>query len=124
MGFIDYVVEYFKGPAGADGATGAAGSNGAAGPALEVVQYTREFTVGGSGSGGGDGDGIQSFVIPTGKAFQGVVFLGDKSGIHVNPVYGQFDIEPNHPEHFEVLYKYNTGQPVVTLEVLVFVAPA
>lgn len=32
MGFLDYVVEYFKGPAGADGAPGATGPTGPAGP--------------------------------------------------------------------------------------------
>lgn len=80
MGFIDYVVEYFKGPPGADGAPGPTGPAGpgnvftlpASGPVITIyagdeLTETTEFT--------------HSFDLPRNAYFLGVKFEEPDGGV-------------------------------------------
>lgn len=124
MGFIDYVVEYFKGPQGdpgadgAPGATGLTGATGAAGPALTVNQSNEAFSYNPDPS---EGYNFVTVAAPTGKSVKGVVTLGDKSvyshftyavlaaGVDDNPDYDQVvfaylhTVDPGSPTHLDVL---------------------
>lgn len=110
MGFIDYVAEYFRGPAGEPGP---AGDPGPAGPALEVVQQATAFA---DGSGTGDPSTV-TLAPPTGKAIAGVAVLnpGDKPPYFYSDNAGFF--EYGWPGS-------STVQPTATLQLLVFYRPA
>lgn len=75
MGFVDYVVEYFRGPQGGPGPAGADGAAGAAGPALDVTDQDVTFPV------HADSESVVEVDAPSGKYIHGAVLIGDTSAL-------------------------------------------
>lgn len=113
MGFIDYVVDYFKGPKGDDGSPGEAGP---AGPPLEV--YTEQIVLTDNSSGE-----VQSHTVtyPAGKVVAGGFVLGDHSAAS----YFSFDADyTSSSTYFEYTYSGSHPGPDITLQLVTFLRDA
>lgn len=109
MGFIDYVIDYFKGPTGLQGEPGISGEQGPPGASLDVTDQVIEFvhTV-----------DTTDLVIsaPSGTVIVNAVVLGDLSGL-------SFYAKVVHFDGANVLFEYQNSGPTFTVQLLLFVRP-